>query len=569
KLFDKGYLSSRDHHCLASAYEFLRLVEHRLQLDLGQQVHTLPGEPRALELLARRCGLGTARELACRLEESLQSVRAIYERVLAGASPAPDTTDSWLRGPESVRRRGAALVSETLERLAAHQPAGLEPLRPEAVPARARRPLGRFLAAATSSSSGFEEVARAVAALPAAVEVFRLSRPLGEFLIRDPGRLAYLLGAGEHGGRSESQPALPLEAPSPTVLSPALAAAVESQQPFPECMAGLRRYFSEEVFRWGARSPLGSWPLEEALRDYTVLTEEILRAGLLVASREESVRNRTGFSVLALGRLGTAEMDLGSDADLVFVAADAKAQARWRPVAEKLIHVVSGYTREGTLFPIDVRLRPRGGEGELVQTGAGMLDYFAQSAEVWEAVTYLKARPVAGDRAVGEDWCAQMRAALAARFADWEGVRRGLREMRARLETEGAKGAQGEQDLKAGAGGFYDLDFLFSGLALRAGARSLADCPLARQAEIAAGEELSADDRRLLAAAARLLRAVEHATRLVTGQSASLLPAGAARAAIAELTGRWLGEPLRAEDLARQLGDMRARVRALFERVFG
>lgn len=262
-------------------------------------------------------------------------------------------------------------------------------------------------------------------------------------------------------------------------------------------------------------------------------------------------------------------MDLGSDADLVLVAPDAATAAAARPAAEKFLHVISGYTREGTLFPVDVRLRPRGSEGELVQTAEGILDYFSQSAEVWEGATYLKARPVAGDLDFGEQWCEQLRAALRKRFCAWERIRSALSAMRHRLEEEAAKAGEAD-NLKTGPGGFYDLDFVLSGIALRAGAASQAGRPCHQQVEglpVEAG--LSSGDGSVLREAATALRSVDHASRLATGRSTPRLPTGPRAEVIAELAGTWLGETLTAEALSARLAETRRQLREVFLRVFG
>jgi glutamate-ammonia-ligase adenylyltransferase len=134
------------------------------------------------------------------------------------------------------------------------------------------------------------------------------------------------------------------------------------------------------------------------------LVESILRSALAVVARHEGGKApEAGWAVIALGRMGTIEMDLGSDLDVIFVASDSASHSAMRTTAERLIHVLSAYTREGTILPVDVRLRPHGGEGELIQTTKAVVEYFSRTAEVWEAATYLKARPVAGDSRVGED----------------------------------------------------------------------------------------------------------------------------------------------------------------------
>lgn len=576
KLFDKGYLSGRDHFRLASAYQFLRLVEHRLQLDRGQQTHTLPADVEGLELLARRCGVGghgdhsAGMELRRLLDNHLDQVRTIYERILPSAARPAEPEVFALEPPEGVAVSGELTYGEIVKRLRVQGSSLYSVLGDMTVPERARKPLHRFLAAALGSSATFEQVDRAAAALPRAVEIFRLSEPIGKLLIRQPDLLAWLQDLEEEPPRGAHFESLAPSAGA-SALPPALDALVRHAGTLSVHMAELRRYFADAVFRWGVRELFGQQPVEEGLRNYTALAEEVLRAGLAIAQRQcaASDPDAPALAVISLGRLGTSEMDMGSDADLLFVTAHSRAAVSARPVAEKLLHVISGYTREGTLFPVDVRLRPRGGEGELLQTAESVFDYFKGPAEVWEAVTYLKARPVAGDCRFGEQWHARLREVLGQRFSDWNQVRAALREMRKRLEDDGAEAAGGADNFKTGPGGFYDLDFILSAWALRAGALSLAGRSWPEQIE-ALGEHggLTEKGRSQLIEAARLLRTVDHAIRLARGRSAPRLPTGALAQAVAELASAWLGERLSPGALAERLAETRRALRALFLQVF-
>ncbi|MFQ5662256.1 MAG: hypothetical protein ACE5HL_00285 [Terriglobia bacterium] len=588
KLYDKRYLPAHDHFRLAAAYQFLRLVEHRLQLEQGQQIHSLPENPAALALLARRCGLSdtqrrsAADEFRLLLEEHLRQVRAIYERILPHARRVSEEEEFSLQAPEAISLPGELSYAEILNRLRAQGSPLYAALRSLAVPERTRKAFQRFLASALASSAAFEQVSQTAAALPRVVEILRLSEPMGALLVRQPERLAELSDIGGEPAEAGGAPlGFLLTTRRPSRRSAMLRALVEHQGPLTEQMAGLRRYFSDAVFRWGARELCVHAPVEDGLRAYTALAEDVLQAGLAIAEQHGGGANGTAeaceYAVIALGRLGTAEMDLGSDADLIFVAAHPSAQSRARPVAEKFLHVISGYTREGTLFPVDVRLRPRGSEGELVQTTESVLDYFHSSAGVWEAATYLKARPVAGHMEWGEQWCERLRAVLRQRFSTWETIRAGLREMRQRLEEEGASPAGDADNFKTGRGGSYDLDFILSACALRAGAASQAGWPWREQVEALLGgagastwlrTKVSATEGEQLRAAARLLRAVDHAIRLASGQSAPRLPAGPRSEVVAELTGTWLGERMSPASLAQQLAETRRALHAIFLRVF-
>ncbi|MFQ5778408.1 MAG: hypothetical protein ACE5IP_10420 [Terriglobia bacterium] len=576
KLYEKGYLAGHDHFRLAGAYQFLRQVEHRLQLEQGQQTHVLPQEREALGLLARRCGVRGSAECPAEeefrrlLEEHLEAVRAIYERTLPVAGGRAPGEEFALRAPERIGPPGELSLGQLVSRLRAQSTPLARALESVEISARARQPFHRFLSAALASSTTFEQVNRAAAALPRALEVLRLSEPLGALLVRQPERLAQLLTVAGEALHGESGQLEANWAQSRNETLPAeLRLLVEQPGSLTQQMAGLRRYYVEAVFGWGARELCQQQPVEEGVRRYAALAEDILRAGLAVTEQQCGEATSPGFAVIALGRLGTDEMDLGSDADLVFVAADPEAQARGQRVAEKLLHVVSAYTRDGTIFPVDLRLRSRGSEGELVQTGESILDYFATAAETWEAATYLKARPVAGDLEFGWRWCECLREVLRSRFSGWERIRVGLAEMRRRLENEGATTPVSANNFETGEGGAYDLDFILCGAALRAGARSLAGLPWLRQLALLRVETgLTGEEQSALQAAARFMRAVDHAIRLVTGRSVPRLPTGRRAELVAELTGGWLEESLEPAGLAHRLEETRRSVRRLFLRVF-
>ena len=183
---------------------------------------------------------------------------------------------------------------------------------------------------------------------------------------------------------------------------------------------------------------------------------------------------------MGLGRLGLSEFDLASDADLIFVAgSEAKREdlERWTACAEKTIEVLSSYTRDGTIFPVDTRLRPRGQEGELVVTLDGLLSYIAEDAQAWELLTYLKAHPLAGDPQFGQAAVDRVQAAIYDRFSTYDDFEGELHQMRRRLEREVAVPSS---NTKTAPGGYYDVDFAVSYTRLR---RRVATLPGANMAE--------------------------------------------------------------------------------------
>ena len=159
------------------------------------------------------------------------------------------------------------------------------------------------------------------------------------------------------------------------------------------------------------------------------------------------------------------EFDLGSDADVNFVIPDddAAEQVYWTGVAERIIQTLSSYTGEGVMFAIDTRLKPNGRAGDLVQTEGAYKAYFAEKAEAWEGIAYMKSRALAGNLERATVFLHELQDVDWRRYGQSMRSRHELGEMRARLERE--QGAR--NPLKAGVGGYYDIDFALMYLRLR------------------------------------------------------------------------------------------------------
>jgi len=164
---------------------------------------------------------------------------------------------------------------------------------------------------------------------------------------------------------------------------------------------------------------------------------------------------------MGLGRLGAREFDLLSDADVLFVCDDDGNKENMRRVAERLMEGLTAYTRDGTVFPVDARLRPHGREGELIVTLAQLTAYFREEAKPWEALTYLKLRFLAGDCAVADHALRAVQDGISemANRPEFDGE---LTEVRERLER-----SENTQSFKTGPGGIYDLDYLAGSLQAR------------------------------------------------------------------------------------------------------
>ncbi|MFQ5926396.1 MAG: hypothetical protein ACE5MH_03075 [Terriglobia bacterium] len=580
KLHDKGYLAPRDHFRLAAAYQFLRRLEHRLQLENGQQTHTLPESGEALALLARRVGIKafgreTVEMLRKELDAHMYSVREIYARMIPCSRPEATSEAFRLQAAPAVGTLPASELSyaNLLAWFARRRSPVYEQLQTLAVPERARKSFHRFLAAALASSEQFAVLNALPEALPLAAELFAQSEPLSKWLLRQPELLPVLLEHSRAGkGPAETQLALGLAPTACSAAGGSLQEFIYATRTTSKRMARLREYFRNQVFRWGTAALWARRPLWESLADFSSQAEAIVEVALAAAEEQVREHRRGRFAVLALGRLATREMDLGSDADLIFLVdapANQQEYTAWRRVAEKLIHIISSYTRDGTLFPVDARLRPRGSEGELVQNADRALEYFATTADVWEVVTYLRVRPVAGDPKFASAWCRRLQGVLAERFSHRDQIEPPLAAMRLRLEEEAKRSSGEELNFKTGPGGLYDLDFVVSALSLAAGATSLAGRHLQAQVEsVPGGGRLGDDARGVLARAALFLRALDHSVRLTTGRATPNLPPPSRLEPVTLLLGRLLGEAVSTGELSLRLEQTCQQVRRIYNNIF-
>jgi glutamate-ammonia-ligase adenylyltransferase len=226
-----------------------------------------------------------------------------------------------------------------------------------------------------------------------------------------------------------------------------------------------------------------------------------------------------------------------------------------------LVHALSAYTKDGTIFAVDARLRPHGGAGDLVATPAQVERYLAEEARAWEALTYTKLRFVAGRKDLELPLVTAAWRRIVA-IASEPGFAQAAIVMRARLE----KSNRYARSFKLAPGGFYDIDFMASYLMLRE-TSPIHGNTLDRLQHL---REMDAIDQPTFAElnqAALLYRTADHVIRLVTGRARPELPeAQHARAAVEKLVNRILPQEEN-NDLQAELERTAQRVRTIFERI--
>ena len=559
RLSDKDLLSAAEYARLVSAYRFLRNLEHRLQFAEDRQTHSLPSSPRDLDLLARKMPvtqLGSApsgEKLLHELNAHLEAVQEIYERVIHSQRPTyydlPPPAPAEVEPPPVLEP-----ASSNLLRFLDQRAPELAQVVSKTELRRGAGAFEHFLEKVVKNESWLALLNADSPVSRYTLDIFEHSPYFAEELIRVPEFMEEL-------GRLQSTKTNTY---------------AESAAQFDDISA-LRRFFRREMFRIQAASMCLRVPVFDTLELTSDLADAAIAACYRMALEQvlavhppatAGYEPRQQLLVVALGRLGMREFDLSSDADLVFVVPDEDHHEHifWTRVAERMIDLITAYTGTGLMFTVDTRLRPNGSAGALVQSEASQKDYFAKNAEAWEGIAYMKSRAVAGDLERATKFLNELQQVDWRRYGQSGRSKKDLRQMRMRLEKEQGAG----HPLKAGLGGFYDIDFSLLYLRLKSAGIffKVLNTP-ARIDIIEAMGHLDRADAEFLRDAATFYRAMDHGLRVYSGHTEGSLPNSETQLAVlTDLVHRWTPEHLNRQALKLELSKIQNRTREIFDRLF-
>ena len=323
-----------------------------------------------------------------------------------------------------------------------------------------------------------------------------------------------------------------------------------------------------------ARDVCGTTDLAETAAELADLATATLRAALAIAraaAPDDAALCR--LAVIAMGKCGGHELNYVSDVDVIFVgeavegADEGKALRSATKLASHMMRVCSETTVEGSIWPVDANLRPEGRNGPLVRTLSSHLAYYQRWAKTWEFQALLKARPVAGDIGLGDEYVAALEP-LVWKAAERENFVADVQKMRRRV-VENIPVAEIDRELKLGPGGLRDVEFAVQLLQLvhgRADAALRSGTTLDALQALAAGGYVGRADAVQLDEAYRFLRSMEHHIQLYRLRRTHLVPEDEADQ---RRIGRSLG--LRADPVAELNREWRrhaAVVRRLHEKLF-
>ena len=485
---------------LDRAYRFLRQVEHRLQIEAEQQIHTVPCEPTALNKLARSLGFDSTNEFTAALNKTMQNVRTIFDRVILSAPTEGALPDLKLFKDEKSAARSLAdllkptsashVAPRTKQVFAKLRPALLDQMAKTADPDATLNQFVRFVEAYGLRGLLFELLASNPTLLELVIKTLDASRFAGDLLIRRPQLLEEITrdksfnqprSIAEHFARLESFGS------SPTNLDP------------------IRAYRQRQLLRIIMRDVLGVADAPIIFAELSDLAEACLRFtnGLLGGE---------GLTIIALGKFGGREINYGADLDLLFVGKDTRA-------AQNLVTAVAQPSSEGTIAAVDARLRPDGDKGPLVAPLAACKSYYRERAQLWEIHALTRARPLSGP--LKDDYIniAQRIWGEVGRQSDLFAK---IDNMLERIRRERGSGSE-FRDFKTGSGGMIEAEFLVQALQMRSGIWE----PNWQRAltRLRESDVISDPDASSAAQSYELLRRAEMALRRFENKNISTLPA--------------------------------------------
>lgn len=316
----------------------------------------------------------------------------------------------------------------------------------------------------------------------------------------------------------------------------------------------LRIFKRKEILRIGVRDLNQIASVQETLKEVSNLADVLieqaqkicehalhLKYGRPALSRpfHQKKRTRSGFTVIALGKLGSRELNFSSDVDLIYVydKSDGDTLVKegqkgipnseyYERLAKEITSALNTATVEGYVYRVDLRLRPEGEMGRITQALEGYRRYYQKRGATWERMVLLRARPVSGDRHLGKAFLSLVAPFIYEKpLAEKE--LQDIRDFKKKIDEVVAIRKQSKLDVKRGFGGIREIEFIVQTLQLKHGKT---DISLRGQGTIALLKHLqeksllSKEDASKLHKAYLFLRNLENKLQMLNDHQTHLLP---------------------------------------------
>ena len=546
-----GPITVQEAETLSSAYNVLRIFEHRLQMHSDRQTHEIPANRDTADAVARLHGLDDADALIAAIQPITAQVATIYDRMVdAGGSDGPRMADEGLPLEEQLTDLGYADPASVMQRLARWRSGKIRAIRSASARDAFEAVLPAIMATLAQAPDSDRAIARfdnMIEAMPSAINVFRLLEARPGLLQLVGNILSYAPTLADDLGR-QSRYLDALIDTSAMHLPGDVSALQDAMQrrigdaDYQSTLDIVRDYVGEKRFALGVQLIEGRSDAFDIARSYAHLAEASLQMLTAATVAEfETAHGRIAGSelvILALGRLGGEALTHASDLDLILLfTGDHLAESDgpralgatqyFNRLAQRVIAAMSVPTASGALYEVDTRLRPSGADGLLCASVKSFDQYQRENAWTWEHMALTRARVLFGST--------DARGQVAGIILDVLNSKRDTAKLHSdittmRKEMAAHKPPKGDLDVKLLPGGLVDMEFIIHALQLQTHVGIKPQLGPAIEALVAAGH-VPADFAKAYGLMGRLLVMV----RLIAPDCAT--PAEAAQTLIAHSLG--------------------------------
>jgi glutamate-ammonia-ligase adenylyltransferase len=513
-LVQKQIISQNVYHDLHNAYFFLRRTEHRLQEFSDQQTHQIPADTKGCDRLGAAMGFADSQVFLKELSEHMARVHMHFNTLLENAHPNQSAVSDastenllnavWLtpsdrdQDQKTLQKIGFPHPGKVLEILNSHRMDSAT----RALSREGRQRLDRLIPHLLKEILSLDHPELALSRIMDILKAIERRTSYLALLLENPHARIHLVKLVHASPMITTllsrHPAILDELlDTRTLYTPPRKAELEAElaekmrlvpsQDQEYQIEQLCIFKQVNVLRVAAADVTGMLPLMRTSDHLTEIAETVLNHVLELcwnhlvskhgapSSSLEGIACSRGFAMIAYGKLGGIELGYGSDLDLVFLhAGDSGETDGCTPIdnsqffsrlGQRIIHMLSAQTPAGSLYEVDMRLRPSGSSGVLVSHVDAFEQYQTEKAWTWEHQALVRSRPIGGDTRVCERFQA-IRRKVISKIRAPEVLRRDVAEMRERLRKEHAGKHSQQFDIKQDVGGIVDIEFLVQYLVL-------------------------------------------------------------------------------------------------------
>ena len=535
KLIKKDYdfLSKKEVDTLMICYEFLRSLEHKIQILHEKQTHSLPDDYNELFVIADYFGFNNIESFLNYQKAMRDKVHLIFQDFMSHKSISADNKQFYRvvtfdreyfhNRDMEISKRMLKILKDTLN----------------SVPESNVYFLSVIFDYLFSELGNISNRERIVLKFIRLLEKLKFNKGYLSFMVKNRSIIKILVNIFDKSDYLSEILIKFKEAFEEVFFTDFMVEQKSFEQYINELKTLLEESFSYEdflekirIFKHKENLRIGfnflnkRVPLEDTVLQLSNLAEAVLQISVHVVS--ETVKEKFGeidskFAIFALGKFGGKEMNFESDLDLIFifeknVISDKGFSSReyFSKFLQRIISFLTVRTYNGILYEIDTRLRPSGNAGALVSSFDSFAEYHCKSSAIWEIQALLKARVVAGDKDFGEKVEQVIGNFILNRDINDEEIAEILR-IRKRIETEEGKENKDIIDIKNGAGGIIDIEFLIQILLLKN--KILEGNTFRAIKRLFEKGVLSAEEKEFFSCSYEKLREAENFLRLTKGKS--------------------------------------------------